>query len=98
MTLPVVWLPEADTELQEARAWYDDIRPELGERFARAVEAALEEIAEHPKEVPGTESPVSRNPMQGVFAFQFTTPLSGIVALSGQLQYSSPPTRYFNAR
>jgi hypothetical protein len=45
VTLPVVWLPEADTELQEACAWYDDIRPELGERFARAVEAALEEIA-----------------------------------------------------
>ena len=46
VTLSVVWLPEADAELQEARAWYDDIRPELGERFARAVETAIEEIAE----------------------------------------------------
>ena len=30
MTLPVVWLPEADAELKHARAWYDNIRPELG--------------------------------------------------------------------
>ena len=52
MTLPVVWLPEADTELQEARAWYDDIRPELGERFARAVETSVEAIAEHPLQFP----------------------------------------------
>jgi len=45
-TLSVVWLPEADAELQEARAWYDDIRPALAERFAGAVETAIEEIAE----------------------------------------------------
>ena len=37
MTLPVVWLPEADADLKEARAWYDNVRPELGERFAYAV-------------------------------------------------------------
>ena len=52
MTLPVVWLPEADHELQEARAWYDEIRPELGERFARAVETAVAAIAEHPLQFP----------------------------------------------
>lgn len=52
MTLPVVWLPEADAELQAARAWYDDIRPELGERFAREIEATVEAIAEHPLQFP----------------------------------------------
>ena len=52
MTLPIVWLPEADAELQEARAWYDDIRHELGERFARAVETAVEAIAQHPLQFP----------------------------------------------
>jgi len=36
MTLPVVWLPEADADLKEARAWYDNVRSELGERFAYA--------------------------------------------------------------
>ena len=30
MTLPVVRTPEANEDLLEARAWYDNIRPELG--------------------------------------------------------------------
>ena len=46
MTLPVVWIPEANEDLLEARAWYDNIRPELGERFALAVEATVEAIAD----------------------------------------------------
>ncbi len=48
MTLPVVWTPEANEDLLEARAWYDDIRPQLGEPFALAVEATVETLAEHP--------------------------------------------------
>jgi plasmid stabilization system protein ParE len=48
VTLPVVWTPDANEDLLEARAWYDNIRPELGERFALAVEATVEAIAEHP--------------------------------------------------
>ena len=50
--LPVVWIPEANEDLLEARGWYDNIRPELGERFAVAIEAALEAIAEHPMQFP----------------------------------------------
>jgi plasmid stabilization system protein ParE len=52
VTLPVVWTPEANEDLLEARAWYDNIRPELGERFAAAVEATVEAIAEHPRQFP----------------------------------------------
>lgn len=48
MKLPVVWLPEADAELKEALARYEGIRPELGARFAQAVEDAIESIAEAP--------------------------------------------------
>ena len=48
MTLPVVWLPEADAELKEALARYDSIRPELGIRFAEAVEEAVEAISAAP--------------------------------------------------
>jgi plasmid stabilization system protein ParE len=36
----------------EARAWYDNIRPHLGERFARAVEEVIGTIAEHPLQFP----------------------------------------------
>jgi hypothetical protein len=38
--------------LLDARAWYDNIRPQLGERFALAVEATVEAIAEHPLQFP----------------------------------------------
>ena len=50
--LPVVWLPEADADLQEARTWYDRINPDLGERFALAVEATVEAITLHPLQFP----------------------------------------------
>ena len=48
MTLPVVWLPEAQAELMEALAHYDAIRPELGERFANTVVETAEAIATMP--------------------------------------------------
>lgn len=48
MTSPVVWLPEADAELKAALAWYDDVRSELGERFARAIDATVRAIAQNP--------------------------------------------------
>jgi plasmid stabilization system protein ParE len=48
VTLPVVWIPAANEDLQDARAWYDNIRPELGARFALAVESTIEAIAERP--------------------------------------------------
>jgi hypothetical protein len=38
--------------LLEARAWYENIRPELGERFALAVEATVEALAEYPLQFP----------------------------------------------
>ena len=68
MTLPVVWTPEANEDLEEARAWYDNIRPELGERFAVTVEATVESIAEHPMQFPV----VYRNRRRaGVFRFPY---------------------------
>lgn len=52
MKLPVVWLPEADADVKEARAWYDGVRPALGEQFAMAIDAAVEAIAENPRRFP----------------------------------------------
>ena len=48
MTLPVVWLPEADAELKEALARYESILPELGQRFAEAVGDTIEKVAGAP--------------------------------------------------
>jgi len=48
VTLPVVWLPDADAELKAAVSRYTEIRPELGIRFAHAVAEAVEAIAADP--------------------------------------------------
>jgi plasmid stabilization system protein ParE len=48
VTLPVVWLPEADAELKEALARYESIRPELAQRFAEAVADTIEKVAVAP--------------------------------------------------
>jgi plasmid stabilization system protein ParE len=52
VTLPVVWLPDANGDAKEAWAWYDGVRPALGEQFALAVDAAIEAIAENPLRFP----------------------------------------------
>ena len=48
MTLPVVWLPEAEAELKEALARYESVRLELAQRFAEAVADTIEKIAAAP--------------------------------------------------
>jgi plasmid stabilization system protein ParE len=68
MTLLVVWLPEADADLKEARAWYDNVRPELGERFAYAVEGTVEAISESPLQFPVVHRKLRR---AGVRRFPF---------------------------
>lgn len=45
-------MPEANAELKDARLWYENIRPERGLRFARAVEATVQIIADHPFRFP----------------------------------------------
>ena len=44
----VVFRLRAQAELLEARAWYDDQRLGLGERFATAVETTIEQVAQTP--------------------------------------------------
>ena len=48
VTIPVVWLPEADAELKEALARYESVRLELAQRFAEAVADTIEKIAAAP--------------------------------------------------
>ncbi len=48
MTLPVVWLPEADAELKEALGRYESVRLELAQRFAQAVADTIEKVAVAP--------------------------------------------------
>jgi plasmid stabilization system protein ParE len=64
VTLAVVWIPEANEDLLDARTWYDNIRPEPGERFA-----------EHPLQFPVVyrnrrRAGVWRFPYSVIFEFQ----------------------------
>jgi plasmid stabilization system protein ParE len=68
MTLPVVWLPEADADLKDARAWYDNMRSDLGERFAHAIEDTVETISEGPLQFPVVHRKIRR---AGVRRFPF---------------------------
>jgi plasmid stabilization system protein ParE len=52
VTFPIVWPPEAESELRHARDWYDTIRPALGDRFALVVEETIEAVAKHPMQFP----------------------------------------------
>ncbi len=52
MSWPVVWLSSADAEVKAAHDWYSGVRPELGARFARAIEIAVEAIVENPLQFP----------------------------------------------
>jgi hypothetical protein len=42
VTLPAVWLPEAEAGLRAAKSWYDGLRSALGGQFVSAVGAAVE--------------------------------------------------------
>jgi hypothetical protein len=74
VTLPVVWLPEADADVRAARAWYDGVRPALGEQFALAVDAAVKAIVETPLRFPiiytGDERECGTSPMGSFSSFK----------------------------
>jgi plasmid stabilization system protein ParE len=48
LTRRVLFGPQAEAELLEARAWYDERRPGLGASFAASVERTVERIVETP--------------------------------------------------
>ena len=48
MTLEVRLRPEAEEDLADAAAWYEDQRPGLGREFLDRVVSAFESIAERP--------------------------------------------------
>lgn len=49
MALPLILHPEAQTEIAEAVAWYEEQRPGLGERFQGALDACMDRIQECPQ-------------------------------------------------
>ena len=52
MTRLVLFRPEADAEALEARQWYEERRPGLGEEFAEEVSKTIARIVENPLQFP----------------------------------------------
>jgi hypothetical protein len=52
VTLPVVWLPEAEADRRAAKSWYDDLRSALGDQFVSAGGATVESISKSPRRFP----------------------------------------------
>ena len=53
-----------------ARAWYEEIRPELGERFARAIEA-IREMARVLGKLPADQRPWALNYEKPMSAYEY---------------------------
>lgn len=65
MSLPVVFHPEARTEYDDAVDWHESFRAGAGAAFARAVKAALDLIAAHPRMHMKVSGDVRRAPVTG---------------------------------
>jgi plasmid stabilization system protein ParE len=52
LTRRVAFRPQAEAELLEARAWYEERRPGLGALFAASVTSTVERIVETPLAYP----------------------------------------------
>lgn len=49
MSLPVVFLPEAEDDIVAACAWYDEQRAGLGDQFLEALHTTVDQIRDHPQ-------------------------------------------------
>jgi plasmid stabilization system protein ParE len=48
MSYPVILKPDAERDLREALAWYEEQRPGLGRAFLVEVGGVLDRLSEHP--------------------------------------------------
>ena len=64
MTPAVLVWPEAQADIREARAWYEEIRLELGEQFLAAVREILKAVETAPLRFPRVKGEVRRAPLR----------------------------------
>ena len=60
MTPRLVFRSEAEWELLDARGWYEEQRPGLGQTFAAAVERTLVGVAQNPLAYPRVHGEIRR--------------------------------------
>jgi toxin ParE1/3/4 len=60
MSYELLIRPEAESDMLQAHAWYEDRRPGLGAQFLRAIESCLETIQRYPLACAKVEDDVRR--------------------------------------
>jgi plasmid stabilization system protein ParE len=63
MTWTVVLLPEAEAELWEAAAWYEQQNPQAAKRFNDAFEAAVARLTDNPFQYQAVDGDIRRAPL-----------------------------------
>ena len=52
MTLRVIFKPAAETEMEQAHAWYEQLQTGLGDEFLRCVDACIASLQRNPELYP----------------------------------------------
>ena len=60
MTAPVVFRPQAEAELEDAQAWYEDRTRGLGQEFVMCVQAVIEGVRRNPAQFARVDGDVRR--------------------------------------
>lgn len=60
MTYELLVRPEAESDMLEAHAWYEDKKPGLGAQFLQSIESGLEAIRRYPLACAKVEGEVRR--------------------------------------
>jgi len=60
VSLPVFFLPDAETELREAQSWYDGRAFGLGDRFFSAIDGTVARISVNPLQFPLVHAEIRR--------------------------------------
>ena len=68
MTYAILFRPEAEQEVREARRWYEEQKPGLGGRFADAIDETLQRLSANPSVFPLVHGEIRRAVMR-VFPF-----------------------------
>jgi hypothetical protein len=83
MMRELVIVPEAEAEIAEATAWFEDSAAGRGDAFLRALDATLAAVARDPRQHPIAFADVRRAMLQGFpYALMYVTFADAIVVVA----------------
>lgn len=96
--MSVVIRPVALAELEEARAWYDEHRPGLGDEFARAADESIRHVGAAPTMFPSVHGSIRRLLMRRFPYGIFYRSSGAEVVVLGVLHLRRDPGRWQSRR